>query len=140
MRAAPGRLSPPSAVAGGTGTFEPLARAARRREYRAGDTIIREGDRGADFFAIAEGRVRVLRGRTELGSQARGTGFGEIALLRAVPRSATVVADGPVVAYALDGEEFVRVVNGHDGARGRAEEVVSRYLGDADGTAAGSPG
>jgi cyclic nucleotide-binding protein/MFS transporter len=115
-----------------TPVLEALARVARRREFGPGQTIIREGDRGDDFFVIADGQVRVLRGCTDVGSQGRGTGFGEIALLRSVPRSATVVADGPVVTYALDGEEFVRVVTGHDGARARTEEMVTGYL-DEDG-------
>ena len=118
-----------------TPVLEGLARVARRREFSDGETIIREGDRGDDFFAVAEGRVRVVQHCTELGSQGRGTGFGEIALLRGVPRSATVIADGPVVVYALDGAEFVRVVTGHPGTRARTDEVVDRHLGAGGGSA-----
>jgi MFS family permease len=111
-----------------TPELEGLAGAAQRRTYADGETIIRQGDAGDDFSAIAEGRVSVFVDGTFVASRARPEGLGEIALLRELPRSATVVADGPVVLYALDGATFVSVVTGHESTRRRAEAVADARL------------
>jgi MFS family permease len=111
-----------------TPELEGLASAAQRRTYPDGDTIIRQGDPGDDFYAIAEGRVSVLVDGSFVSSHARPEGVGEIALLREVPRAATVVADGPVVLYALDGATFVSVVTGHESTRRRVDAVTDALL------------
>jgi CRP-like cAMP-binding protein len=111
-----------------TPELEGLASAAQRRTYADGHTIIRQGDPGDDFYAIAEGRVSVFVDNSFVTSRARPEGLGEIALLHEVPRSATIVADGPVVLYALDGATFVSVVTGHQSTRRRAEAVADARL------------
>ena len=58
-----------------------------------------------------------------------GESFGEVALLRDVPRTATVTAVSDVVLYALKRDLFVAAVTGHAPARSTAEAVIASHLG-----------
>jgi CRP-like cAMP-binding protein len=60
--------------------------------YKPGETVVREGDRGDELFIMLSGRVRVSRGEAVLTEFGQGEHFGEMALLRSMPRSATVTA------------------------------------------------
>lgn len=62
--------------------------------YAPGDKIIKEGDRGEELFIVLNGQVKVLAGGTQLATFRQGEHFGEMALIRAQPRSATVISDG----------------------------------------------
>ena len=112
--------------------LEGLARSVRPVRFTGGETIIRQGDRGDSFYAIASGQVGVSVDGEHVATRARPEGLGEIALLHDVPRTATVVADGPVELYELEGDVFVSVVSGHDATRRRAEAVATARL-DGDG-------
>jgi MFS family permease len=93
-----------------------------------GSVVVREGDPGDRFYIVAEGTVEVSEyGRTisELGA---GGYFGEIALIRDVPRTATVTAKTDTVLYALDRDEFLAAVTSHQPSAEAAEEVVSARL------------
>ena len=57
-----------------------------------------------------------------------GDYFGEIALIRDIPRTATVTAHSPVVLYALDREDFLSAVTGHSQAAEAAETIMSARL------------
>jgi serine/threonine protein phosphatase PrpC/CRP-like cAMP-binding protein len=61
--------------------------------YKDADVVIREGDRGEELFIVLTGSVKVVRGETELARFKPGDHFGEMALVRNQPRSATVVSD-----------------------------------------------
>jgi len=75
-----------------------------------GDEIIRQGDPGDAFFAIAAGRADVLREGRQVDTAIAGTYFGEIALLRDVPRTATIVARSSMRLFRLDREGFDLVI------------------------------
>ncbi len=75
-----------------------------------GETLVVQGAVGDAFFAIRSGRVDIVRDGSIIGSLASGTHFGEIALLRDVPRTASVIARTPVRAFRLDREGFDQVV------------------------------
>ena len=105
-------------------TLEALALRLDRAAVPTGTVIIHEGDPGDRFYAIADGEVQVSRDGVNLATQGRGEGFGEIALLRDVPRTATVTAHTDVLLYTLEREPFVLAVTGHAPAAAAAEEVV----------------
>lgn len=107
---------------------EHLARQLERHAFDHGAVAIREGDAGDSFHIIEDGRATVrVNGapRPDLGP---GEGFGEIALLRDTPRTATVTAEGPLTTLSLDREVFLTAICGHASA---AEAIVeSRLAGD----------
>ena len=90
------------------------------------------GEVGAQYYAIADGELTVSVG----GVLRRGDGFGEIALLEDVPRTATVTASTDARLYALEKVDFLTAVTGHPVARAVADRVVHERL--RAGTAAGT--
>jgi MFS family permease len=100
--------------------------------------VVREGDAGDRFYVIVEGEVEVSVEGKSIATQGPGGYFGEIALLKDVPRTATVTAKTPVVLYALDREDFLATVTGHAPSAKAAETVVSSRLSDLT-VAAGNP-
>jgi MFS family permease len=93
-----------------------------------GTMVVREGDAGDRFYIVAEGTVEISEGGFPSSELDAGGYFGEIALLRDVPRTATVTAKTRVVLYALDREDFLAAVTSHAPSAEAAEEVVSSRL------------
>jgi Cyclic nucleotide-binding domain len=96
--------------------------------YQPGDVIIRDGEPGERFYIIAEGRARAAKDGMQLREMGSGESFGEIALLRRIPRTATVTALSRLEARTLAREEFLAAVTGNPESVGRAKEVVSSRL------------
>jgi MFS family permease len=120
-----------------------IARALEPVEYCRGATIIKEGDQGGCFYAIAHGEVEIRRGGHVVALAGRGAGLGEIALLDEGRRTASAVASTAVSAFALDRESFLTAVNGHAPTRHTAEAIVrdlrerDRRRGDPQAQGAG---
>jgi CRP-like cAMP-binding protein len=95
------------------GTVENVSRRLTVIEVGAGDAIVREGERGERFFVIAEGEFEVTCAQGAFPSLRGGDVFGEIALLRDLPRTVTVTARTDGLLYVLDREAFQLVVGGH---------------------------
>ena len=95
-----------------------------RSEAEPGTVVIREGDRGDRFFVIVEGEVAVTRGGAHLQDVGPGGYVGEIALLRDVPRTASVTAKTHVDLLALEREPFLLAVTGHPQSHDAAREVA----------------
>ena len=107
---------------------EHLASELQPATYEPGDVIIREGEPGDRFYIIAEGRARAAKDGEQLREMGAGESFGEIALLRRIPRTATVTALSRLEARTLDREEFLAAVTGNPESVEGAEEVVSTRL------------
>jgi CRP-like cAMP-binding protein len=77
---------------------------------------------------LAEGAVRVEQGGRLLRElSAPGDGFGEIALLRDVPRTATVTTTRETILFAVDRAPFLAAITGHPAAFAAANEVVAAH-------------
>jgi MFS family permease len=109
--------------------LEAVARRARWRTAEPGTTIIREGDVGDVYYVIESGAIRVRRGGEELRTvHGSGYGFGEIALLRDVPRTATVTAMEPSVLLTLERGDFLEALTGHEPSHLIAREEAAERL------------
>jgi putative ABC transport system ATP-binding protein len=83
-----------------------IAEKMSKRHYAAGETIIRKGDPGEDFFLVSDGEVEVIRADREVAHLGPGDFFGEVALISGEPRNATVVAEKAVDTYVLGKTDF----------------------------------
>ena len=109
-------------------TLEQLADRLQQVRVPAGDVIVRQGETGDRFYMIEAGTVAVAvdgQAAHELGP---GESFGEIALLRGVPRTATVTARTDAVLYALERDAFVPAVTGSGPSLSAAEAVIGMRL------------
>jgi MFS family permease len=111
--------------------LEKLAFRARSVHASAGSTIFSQGDRGDRFYVIAAGATDVLIDGERIQTQEAGQGFGEIALLRDIPRTATIVARERTELYAIDREDFIGAVTGHAESAARADSIVGARLANA---------
>jgi len=108
--------------------LEGLARSLEPLSVAAGEVLIREGDPGDRYYAIADGQLRVTREGKEVSIRGRGEGVGEIALIRRVPRTATVTAVTDTQLYALEEAPFLIALTGHAPALHAANAVVEDRL------------
>jgi MFS family permease len=92
-----------------------------------GQAVMREGDAGDRFYIVRDGELTVATG-AEQPRPLTGGFFGEIALLRDVPRTATVTAETEVRLYALQRDDFLEVLTGHERAREAAAAVADARL------------
>lgn len=95
------------------------------RDAAAGDLLIREGDPGDLFYVIVKGTVEITRGGEHVSEQGPGAYVGEIALLRDVPRTASVTAKTPLRLLALEREPFLLAVTGHPVSHEAARAVAT---------------
>jgi len=108
--------------------LETIARESSRIEVPAGEVVVRQGDAGTQYFAVISGEMMVSIDGTDQTRLERGDGFGEIALLRDVPRAATVRAVTDAVLLAMDRDPFLTAVTGHLPTRDRATSIASGYV------------
>jgi CRP-like cAMP-binding protein len=94
----------------GAPVLERLARELSPVYVEAGDHVVRQGEPGDRFYLVADGELDVWIDDEFVRTLRAGDGFGEIALLRNVPRTATVVARTPAHMYGLAREPFLEAV------------------------------
>lgn len=108
---------------------EHLARHAVWVDVRAGDDVVREGEPGDRFYVVADGTLAVtVAGERRHEPLGPGAGFGEVALLRTVPRTATVTALADARLLALESADFLAAVTGSPDGRAVAAEVTAAHL------------
>lgn len=108
--------------------IERLARMSVRMTLPAGHMVFEQGDEGDRFYVIESGEVEVSKVGEPVARLGAMGSFGEIALLRDVPRTASVLTLTEVVVRAIDRRHFLAAVTGHADASEQAELVVVRYM------------
>jgi MFS family permease len=139
LRAPKGEL----ALLRGIAFFEPLPQATQEHLARrlvpftvpAATRIFDQGDPGDRFYIVARGSVEILIDGSPVTEIMPGGFFGEIALLREVPRQAGAIAREDTELLALEGEDFVAAVTGYSTSQEAAQSVMRSY-----GVGIGLPG
>ena len=108
--------------------LERLAASAAEVSAPPGVAVVEQGAPGDLFYVVSSGRAVVEIDDVQSGELGPGDFFGEIALLRNVPRTATVRALDELRLYALGRDVFVTAVTGHAQSREAAESVVAARL------------
>jgi len=101
----------------------------------AGEVVFHEGDDGDLFYIVEDGRCEITIDGEKVGDAWPGEAFGEIALLRDVPRTATVTALEETKLLALDRDEFIAAVTGHAPSHEAADAVIGSRLASSMGIA-----
>jgi MFS family permease len=109
-------------------SVEQLARGLEPVQVPAGQAVFSQGDVGDRYFVIESGEVDVLGDGVRVTTLGPGEGFGEIALLRDTPRTATVVARTDLRLRALVSHRFLAVVLGFTPAARAAAADVDRMV------------
>jgi serine/threonine protein phosphatase PrpC len=87
-----------------------VMQAVEVRELKDAEVVIREGDKGDELFIVLDGKVLVSRGGQALTHLGPGEHVGEMALIRSVPRSATVTAVGPAELIVIRRGDFFEIL------------------------------
>jgi MFS family permease len=109
--------------------LERLARSAEHDGAGAGETVVRQDDPGERFYVVASGELEVSVDGTVIRRLYDGDYFGEIALLRDVPRTATVRARRDSELLTVGRDDFLTAVTGYAPSLSSAEAVVGLRLG-----------
>lgn len=114
-------------------TVQQLLRAGRCVDYPGQFTLCREGEQEAKFYVILSGRAEVhklLEGElVAINTLTAGAYFGDIALLLATPRTATIITTEPCRVFELERENFSAVIQAHpEAAHHLWQMVAKRFL------------
>ncbi len=106
------------------------------REFRAGDVLFREGERGEDMYVIQSGLVRILKqvGEEErpLATFGRGEFLGEMAILNGKPRTATAVVIEDAKCLVIDAATLEQMISNNAEIALRLVKKLARRLDSAD--------
>jgi CRP-like cAMP-binding protein len=111
-------------------TIEQLGAGLEHAEYLPRQVVFEQGARGERFYIVESGRAEVIRDGRVVETVGPGDCFGEIALLRDRPRSATVraSADGGMRVSVLQRNAYLTAVTGYPASLTAGEEVVTTRL------------
>lgn len=112
--------------------LERLEKVVRDRTFKAGETIVSQGDEGVGFFMITDGSVKVTRDGTELATLGAGDWFGEQALLDNYRRGATVTAADATKTLAIMRSDFIAEVRANPDMAVEILAVMSRRLREVE--------
>ncbi len=99
---------------------------------KAGRTLARQGERGREFLLILEGRARVERDGKVIARLKDGDVFGEMSLIDNEPRSASVIAEGPMVLMVVSRPVFGDMLESSPSLQRKVMVSLSARLREAD--------
>jgi CRP-like cAMP-binding protein len=106
------------------------------RTFKAGEVVVREGDRGHTMFVVRSGKVRISKrvraGERTLAVLGPGEFFGEMAVLSGRPRSATATAQSELSLLELDEKRFEAMIHSQAEIAARILKKLARRLDEAD--------
>ena len=108
--------------------IEALAGHLRPRRASAGEVVVRQGEPGELFYVVESGELEVSVDGAPTRKLAPGDFFGEIALLRELPRTATVTAESEAGLLTLERDRFIAAVTGHAPSAEAADAVIDTLL------------
>ncbi len=116
-------------------TLDELSRLFVMSHFAEGQYVFHHGDPGDHFYLIARGCVQVRIPTTDGGERVAATlhdgdFFGELALLRDVPRAASIVAWSESWCLSLSRQHFLRIIQAEPGLRARVAAAVQAVVGD----------
>ena len=119
------------------GQLERVLPYIRLNSYAAGETVFRRGDAGDAFYIVYQGSVQVRLPRLLLLSKTvatlqKGDFFGEMALISAEPRNATIVAAEPTQLFTLLSDEFQLILSENPAAAQEMKRISARRKYDSD--------
>lgn len=111
--------------------LETVARQLEHVLVPAGEVVFRQGDVGDRFYVVVAGTAEVVGDGRPITTLGPGASFGEIALLRRVPRTATVRSVGELRLESLRGERFLALMTGsprgHAATSAQVDEMLNRF-------------
>jgi MFS family permease len=110
-------------------SIERLARRADEESAAVDTWLVRQGEPGESFYVVRSGTAVVLVDGEPTATLGAGDYFGEIALLRDVPRTASVRAQTELALLVLNREDFLAAIVGYAPSLASAESIVARRLG-----------
>jgi MFS family permease len=109
--------------------IENLAMHVGHSELAPGEDVFRQGEDGDRFYVIKQGEAEVIGDGRQVRTMGPGDGFGEIALMHATRRTATVRARTPLVLYTLERCHFVPAVAGYASSSRQVDAIIVDRLG-----------
>ena len=109
-----------------------VAASMKERSFPPGREVAREGDHGVAFFVIADGEANVTVGGEPVGRLGSGDYFGEIALIAATDRTATVVAETTLRCYGMTSWDFRPLVEGNAAIAWGLLQALAKKIRDAE--------
>jgi CRP/FNR family cyclic AMP-dependent transcriptional regulator len=107
---------------------EQMSRSFKERVFAPGDHITEEGKGGVGFFVIESGTAKITVGGEQVGTYGPGDYFGEVALIDAGARSATIVADSELRCWGITSWEFRPLVEAHGTIAWKLLETMAAML------------
>jgi CRP-like cAMP-binding protein len=114
--------------------LERLAQGAQWADVRAGADVVKQGDPGNSYYLVEDGELSVaVDGEVRPHSLSKGDGFGEIALLHKVPRTATVTALSDSTLLVISAADFLGAVTSCPDGEQQAKEIARARLAGKTG-------
>jgi CRP/FNR family transcriptional regulator, cyclic AMP receptor protein len=105
-----------------------IAQLADQVEIREGKELIRENERGRQFFVLVEGGADVRRKGRKINAMKKGDFFGEIALVSDRPTTASVTTTSPVSVLVLTVSAFRRLLRESSSVQGKVLQALAERV------------